>query len=110
MRHSLGSMHGARRSVIYWQRYRAGALFGAAAEEPFQELHEALTQIAISAQMLIGWVGVVSRQSDPKLFREAEGDIWARSLKPDPIETKIAAAIAKIEAICRPVLEAQPSP
>jgi hypothetical protein len=91
------------------KRYRAGALFGAVAEEPFQELHEALTQIAISAQMLIGWVGVVSRQIDPNLWREAEGDIWARSLKPDPIETKIAAAIAKIEAICRPVLEAQPS-
>lgn len=92
-------------AALLAKRYRSAAWFGAAAEEPFQDVHEALTKIAFSAQMLIHWVGNIDRQSDQSLFREAEGDIWARALNPDPIATKLDGAISKIEAICRPALE-----
>lgn len=34
---------------------------------------------------------------------DTEGDIWARSLNPDPIETKVAGAIAKSTRFAGPL-------
>jgi hypothetical protein len=89
------------------KRYRTAALFGAAAEEPFQDVHEALTKIVVAAEMLMNGVSHGTQQADPALWRELQGDIWSRVVNPDPIDAKIAAAIAKIEGICRPALEGQ---
>ena len=97
--------HRADIAALLAKRYRSAAWFGAAAEEPFQDVHEALTDIAISAQTLIRNAGSTLPSTDREFWQEQEGNIWARRLNPDPIDAKIASAITKIEAICRPALE-----
>jgi hypothetical protein len=89
------------------KRYRAAAWFGATAEEPFQDVHEALTDIARSAETLIGNAGSSLSSTDKEFWKELEGNIWARRLNPDPIAAKVDAAIAKIENIFRPALGEQ---
>jgi hypothetical protein len=87
------------------KRYRASAWFGAAAEEPFQDVHEAITEIANSAQTLMNNAHGNLSQTDIAFWREMEANIWAGAIKPDPIAAKINAAIEKAEAICRPALD-----
>ena len=94
-------------AALLAKRYRAAAWFGAAAEGPFQDVHEALTDIARSAETLMANAGSSQGGTDREFWKELEGNIWARRQNPDPIATKVDAAIAKIETIFRPALEEQ---
>jgi hypothetical protein len=92
-------------AVLLSKRYRASAWFGATAEEPFQEFHEILTEIATSARMLINNAHENLDRTDRDFWRQMEGNIWSGVVKPDPIAERVNAAIAKIEAICRAAIE-----
>jgi hypothetical protein len=92
-------------AVLLAKRYRTSAWFGATAEEPFQEFHEILTEIATSAQMLMRNAHGNLDRTDRDFWLQMEGNIWAGAVKPDPIAERVNTAIAKIEAICRPAIE-----
>jgi hypothetical protein len=92
------------------KRYRAVALFGAEADQTFESLHGAITGIGNAAALLIRWSGDDTRRQNPDIWKEAERTIWWTGAEPDLIANQIEAATRAIERICRPVLEAQPSP
>jgi hypothetical protein len=68
-------------------------------------LQEALNDVVTSAEFLVAGSGDETRKADPALWKEMEGNIGWRSVGPDPVADKIAAAIKKIKTICRPILE-----
>jgi hypothetical protein len=87
------------------KRYRTAAWFGHAAEGPFQDVHQTLTDIARASQMLMN-ARDADRVGDPNLYAELTRVIWASSAS-DPIEAKIDKAVTDIERILRPALEGQ---
>lgn len=87
------------------KRFRMSAWFGKAADEPFQLLDEALNDIIVSAQFLVQWSGDGTQEADPALWKKMQGDVWWGKVNPDPVATKIADAIGKMDTICRPILE-----
>ena len=97
--------HSEKIVKVMSRRYKAAALFGPAAAEPFKLLGEALTRVTVSAQMLIRCAGTSDRPP-PAKFEQWEADIWWGD-DSDKVSAKIEEAIAAIERICRPVLEAQ---
>lgn len=89
------------------RRYRMIAWFGTPAEQPFQQLQEALNAIVVAAQLLIKWSGgqTSAANSNSDLLHKLERDIWWSGDETDPITSKIEAATREMESICRPILE-----
>jgi hypothetical protein len=89
-------------SDLLARRYRMTAWFGREAEQPFQQLNEALNRVINSAQLLVSWAGT---EIKPETWQRMEEDVWEGYGDPDVIRQKVDAAIAEAEAICRPALE-----
>jgi hypothetical protein len=97
--------HRSEIAALLAKRYRTAAWFGPAAEGPFQDVHQTLSDIALASQMLMS-ARDVDRHGDPNLYREFERVIWASS-QSDPIAAKVDEAVLRIERILRPALEGQ---
>jgi hypothetical protein len=102
----LARLEERRRDIgdLLAKRYRAAAWFGVAADDAFETLHRAITDIAMASQKLVRSSGV-TLQSDEELRQEMERKIWWTRADPDPIAAQIDAATRAIEGICRPVLQ-----
>lgn len=105
----LARLHkdGAFLSAFYAKRYRFRAVFGENAHEPFLEVREVQTKITVAARMLIR-SAKQSRGKGP-IVEQAQKEIyiWDSGDKDDPLTQSIDAAVAKIEALCRPAIEAR---
>lgn len=89
------------------RRYRMKAAFGTAAEKPFDLIHDILTEIQVSAQMLIMSINDEPQEAaDRELRKKWKQSIWWAG-EDGEIEAKINLAISEMENICRPVLEAK---
>lgn len=101
----LERLHDRHESIanLMSRQYRMQAWFGAEAAAPFDKLHQAITSVRVSAEMLVSCAGEGFQQSDPDTWKQWRRDIWWGH-QPDPIEAKVDEAVAAIEAICRPIL------
>jgi hypothetical protein len=97
--------HRSEIAALLAKRYRTAAWFGPAADEPFQDVHQILSEIALASQMLMS-ADDVDRHDDPNLYRGFERTIWA-STQSDPIAVKVDEAVLRIERVLRPALEGQ---
>jgi hypothetical protein len=87
------------------KRYRAQALFGAEIDQAFRSVLEVMVSVQTAAQMLIGMAG--PRHGRDEFWERCEGDIWGGFREDDPLTRKMDEAIAAIEAIGRPILQAR---
>jgi hypothetical protein len=85
------------------KRYRMKALLGPVVDGPFDEIASILIEIAVSAGMLIQTASADEDAQDVSHRRVHEERIWETS-RTDEISKRAAAAVAKIEEICRPLL------
>jgi hypothetical protein len=97
--------HRSEIAAFLAKRYRTAAWFDPAADEPFQDVHQILSDIGLASQMLMS-ARDLDRRSDPNLYRKFEGVIWASS-QSDPIAAKVEEAVLRIERVLRPALEGQ---
>jgi hypothetical protein len=97
--------HRSEIAALLAKRYRTVAWFGPAADGPFQDVHQTLTDIAQASQQLMNEPAGY-RLGDPTLYTRFEQIIWASSAS-DPIKAKIDKAVTDIERILRPALEGQ---
>jgi hypothetical protein len=97
--------HRSEIAALLAKRYRTAAWFGPAADGPFQDVHQTLTDIAQASQQLMNEPAGY-RLVDPTLYTEFERIIWASS-QSDPIAAKVDEAILRIERVLRPALEGQ---
>jgi len=92
---------------------RMMALFGPDVEEIFLELHKVRRQIEVSAGLLyqhyISEIGITPTADTKKLRREQLEDIdWAEASAAeggDRVKEKLAVFQAKMERLCRPIVE-----
>ena len=84
-------------------RFRFMALFGVEAAEPFEKIRKVQIDIELAAQELIEDAG---RDQD-EITKEQIRTIWRRTDTGDEITAAINEAVGQIEAICRPILEAE---
>jgi hypothetical protein len=92
------------------RRYRMTAWFGKEADKPFELVYGALSQIIVSARLLIDWADENFQSLNPdnaRLWTKMRGDIWEGAATPDPIGDQVKQAIVLIEQVCRPVLQEQ---
>ncbi|GAB7553111.1 hypothetical protein NRB_26170 [Novosphingobium sp. 11B] len=91
---------------LYSKRYRAAALFGVAAMQPFNDIHAAMVKVGVAAMML----GAQKYdQFDNSLRDKLELDIWLNSHANDEILKKFDRAINEAENIFRPAITGYPS-
>jgi hypothetical protein len=94
---------------LFSRRYRMSAWFGKEAEEPFDLVYGALSEIIVAARNLMEWDGAhgMSLPDNRRFLEKLRGDIWEGVVSPDPIAEKVTRAISLMESICRPVLQEQ---
>jgi hypothetical protein len=94
-------------SNLMGRRYRSRAVLGFAVDEAFQQIHEALVKIQVSAGTLSRMAerGRIAFTQNQKLVEECESAIWQSMPGGDPIQPLVQRAIELVEAACRPILE-----
>jgi hypothetical protein len=97
--------HRSDTAALLAKRYRSTAWFGPAADAPFQDVHQTLTDIASASKWLINDVDV-QRKAPPHLHKQYTQVIWAEA-GDDSIAAKIDKAVTDIERVLRPALEGQ---
>lgn len=95
-------------NALMARRHQMNAYFGPAIESPFDKIWHVLARIQSSSRSMMMSVGADGVGRSPvKLWKEWESAIWADLEKPDPHAAAMDAAVAEVEAICRPVLAAR---
>ncbi len=84
-------------------RFRFMALFGLEAAQPFEEIRKVRSDIEIAAYMLIERTD----QAQDDTTKDDKTTIWGIAGADDKITKAIDEAVAQIETICRPILEAK---
>jgi|tagenome__1003787_1003787.scaffolds.fasta_scaffold20690657_1 hypothetical protein len=82
-------------------RYRFQASFGVRAIEPFEKLEEIQIEIMAAAYSLIN---EARRNRVGSMHDHWKTIIWKNLEEEDSIASRVAAAVADMEAICRPIL------
>lgn len=95
---------------LYAMRYRFMAQIGKAEAKPFDDLHLIVNEITSAARALATlWVRNQFRtdqqwEQHQKLVENYEAIFWEGLTDEDPINPKVAAVIAEIEATCQSVI------
>jgi hypothetical protein len=92
-------------SEMHARRFRFMALFGDNAAQPFLTLIQNYNQIGVATRALIDDRRHLTDQQSEE-FRKLIG--WTLG-GDDPVKTSLDEAVAAMETICRPVLEARPA-
>lgn len=89
-------------------RYRLLAYFGPTAAAPFETIYRARNKVLISTRMLLTMPDRDLRQDQIESLRRWEADIWSIGDANDVIKRDVDAAVAQLEALCRPALAEPP--
>jgi hypothetical protein len=98
--------HQAFFSELFAKRYRMRAIFGVAADGPFNALDRCVREILASANTLMGMAGRQGAENEDaqKFRREREAVIWS-GFDPDKLASRVEAAVKEMEQLCQPLLE-----
>lgn len=95
---------------MWARRFRAKALFGPNADQPFIRMRQVLAQVQTAAMILMR----ADTHTDIGSMREhrtaMEARVWEGASEIDAISNEIAAILTEAESIFRPALEAFPIP
>ena len=95
---------------FYAARYRAVALFGAEAEEPFKLIWRAVNRVQSSASMLLQEQMHRDHPNVTSTRQRMENQIWEGAADEDTIAADVETAVEQAEAIFRPVILSGPEP
>ncbi|MFD3263340.1 hypothetical protein [Phenylobacterium ferrooxidans] len=96
---------------LHSKRFRAAAMFGPAATEPFDRFHQVVVQVTVGAQALMRSITHSDVGTMPAHKEKMEKRVWEGLEDPDPIAKEVEAILSQAEKIFSPVLsEAAPSP
>lgn len=95
-------------------RFRYMAVFGKSAAAPFDEIEHVLAELVTSAEMLGRhyWpmLGLDSMEPEERgEMQKHQENFWRGLASPDPVDAKVAAAVAKVEATTRALTEGRAS-
>lgn len=93
------------------RKHRARAIFGGKVEGPFLEIRKAHAEIqtaysAIARFVMAGRFGANLPEVNHALWDRCEAALWGEG-DGDKIKPRIATAVAEIEKLCRPAIEAR---
>jgi hypothetical protein len=90
-------------SEFYAKRFRAAALFGLEADQPFREIWSLLIHLKVSAESLVAVAGQPAHhQRQRDRHQRLEETIWEGAADLDRIAGQLDAAIASAEQLLRP--------
>ena len=91
---------------LFAKRYRMRAIFGAAADGPFNAIDKCVREVLASANMLMGMAGEhgTEKEEGRKFRREREATIWG-GYSDDGLAARVEAAVEQMEKLCQPLLE-----
>jgi hypothetical protein len=90
--------------AILSKRFRAAALLGEEAAIQIDAFRVVMNEVRFAARMLNENVGPYSERLPNEIAKKYRNTIWNMSADPDPIDLRLDGAVAKIEAVCRPIL------
>lgn len=100
--------HGEFLDGLHSRRFRAVALFGVGADEPFLRLRQVVSQISTAAQMLLRSSSDDATEQSRKFTQSMQHKIWegaeSAGEEPDKIQQELAGIVAAVEGLMRPVL------
>lgn len=91
---------------LHARRFRAMALFGPTADEPFMEIRRLHARIQTAGQALMRESTHSDLGNAPAFKESMERIVWEGLQDPDNIRVEIAASVAKAEGIFGPILRA----
>lgn len=88
------------------RRYRSKAVLSAEIDSAFQQVHEILVQVQVSAGTLMRMVDRSGngRQHNEALSERCEKDIWMGYGDHDPLEERMQEAIVSVERLCQRII------
>lgn len=87
------------------RRYRSRATLGVEIDQAFQDVHEILVSVQVSAGMLMRLIGRDGdRRGNNALWDKCEADIWMGYGEPDRLEEKMQQAVASAERVCQGII------
>jgi hypothetical protein len=93
---------------FYAKRYRARALFGEGADEPYNAIWRVIIEVRTAAMMLMRRDVDANNPGVIKHREQMENRIWEGSPDDDPLVAKVSAAILAAENVFRPFIDAVP--
>jgi hypothetical protein len=92
---------------LHARRFRAMALFGPEADEPFVEIRRLHARVHTAGQALMNQQTHSGYGIAPEFKENMERVVWEGLQEPDQLAAEIAAAVAKAEAVFGPILSAR---
>lgn len=94
-------------SKLHARRFRAMALFGPAADEPFMDIHRLHVKVHTAGQALMNQQTHSGYGTAPAFKEEMERVVWEGLQDPDLLAREVADAVAKADAIFGPILRSR---
>jgi hypothetical protein len=91
-------------AMLNAKRYRLRAILGSAVDAPFDDLHSAISEVRVTAQMMMQYAGKERFEHDYDQMNAWRRRVFSNG-GDDHISQRVDESIASIERVCQPILE-----
>lgn len=92
-------------STFYAMRFRAAALFGLEAEQPYANMWNVVIRLKVAAERLTADAGQPApHQRQQERHQRLEDIIWEGAADPDPVAADVMSAVETAERLFRPAI------